>query len=92
MRLYGRTLSLTDNPNFSFFSSERYNRRIAQATTMTGQARYRAFGALDVDLMRNVAPIAPFMHDNSRRYFLSPPPQLLRAPVYGLDLSAIAVE
>jgi oligopeptide transport system substrate-binding protein len=88
----GRTLRARDNTNRSYFDSARYDRRIAQATTMSGQARYRAFGALDVDLMRNAAPIAAFMHDNARRYFSARVRNVFEHPVYGLDLPAIAVE
>jgi ABC-type transport system substrate-binding protein len=88
----GRTLRPRDNTNRSYFDSERYNRRIAQAATLSGQARYRAFGALDVDLARNAVPIAAFMHDNSRRYFSARVRNFFEHPVYGLDLPAIAVE
>jgi ABC-type transport system substrate-binding protein len=88
----GRTLRPSGNTNRSYFHSARYNDRIARASTMTGQARYRAFGALDVDIMRNAVPIAGVMHDNSRRYFSVRVRNFFEHPVYGLDLPAIAVE
>jgi ABC-type oligopeptide transport system substrate-binding subunit len=88
----GRTLRPTNNTNRSYFDSERYNHRIARASTLAGQARYRAFGELDVDLARNVAPIAAFMHDSQRRYFSARVRNFFEHPVYGLDLPAIAVE
>jgi oligopeptide transport system substrate-binding protein len=88
----GRTLRPLRNTNRSYFDSTRYNRKIARAATMSGQARYRAFGALDVDLLRNAAPIAAFMHDNSRRYFSARVRNFFEHPVYGIDLPAIAVE
>ena len=90
--LDGRTLRPRDNTNLSYFDSSAYNKRLAQASTMIGEARYRAFGALDVDVARNVAPIAAFMNDNDRRFFSARVRNFFQHPVYGLDLSAIAVE
>ncbi len=88
----GRTLRPKDNTNLSYFDSSEYNKRFAEASTMIGQARYRAFGTLDVDVARNVAPIAAFMNDNDRRFFSARVRNFFQHPVYGLDLPAIAVE
>lgn len=88
----GRTIRPTNNLNLSYFNSTRYNRKIAAAASLSGQARYRAFGALDVDLARNAAPLATFMTDNSRRYFSARVRNFFEHPVYGLDLPAIAVD
>ena len=74
------------------FNSARYKRKIAAAASLSGQARYRAFGALDVDLARNAAPLATYMTDNARRYFSARVRNFFEHPVYGLDLPAIAVE
>jgi hypothetical protein len=56
-----------------------------------GQARYRAFGALDVDLAKNAAPLATYMTDNDRRYFSARVGGFFPHPVYGLDLAALSV-
>jgi ABC-type oligopeptide transport system substrate-binding subunit len=88
----GRTLQPKDNTNVSYFDWSTYNRKFAQASALTGQARYRAFGTLDVDLARNAAPIAAFMNDNERRFFSARVRNFFAHPVYGLDLPAIAVE
>jgi peptide/nickel transport system substrate-binding protein len=90
--LDGRTLRPRDNTNLSYFDSSEYNKRFAQASTMIGQARYRAFGSLDVNVAMNVAPIAAFMNDNDRRFFSAHVRNFFQHPVYGLDLPAIAVE
>jgi ABC-type oligopeptide transport system substrate-binding subunit len=87
----GRTLKLTYNTNVSYFDSTRYNRKIAAASALTGQARFRAFGALDVDLMRNGVPIASYMSDNARRFFSARVRNFFEHPVYGMDLPAIGV-
>jgi peptide/nickel transport system substrate-binding protein len=88
----GRTIKPYGNTNLAYFDSRRYNRRIAAASSLSGQARYRAFGALDVDLARNAAPLAPYMTDNARRYFSARVRNFFEHPVYGLDLPAIAVQ
>ncbi len=90
--LDGRTLRPKDNTNLSYFNSSEYNKQFAEASTMIGQARYRAFGTLDVNVARNVAPIAAFMNDNDRRFFSARVRNFFQHPVYGLDLPAIAVE
>jgi oligopeptide transport system substrate-binding protein len=90
--LDGRTIKPTENRNLAYFNSYRYSRRIAAAASLSGQARYRAFGALDVDLARNAAPLATYMTDNERRYFSARVRNFFEHPVYGMDLPAIAVE
>jgi ABC-type transport system substrate-binding protein len=88
----GRTIRPAGNVNLSYFDSTRYKRKLAATASMTGQARYRALGAFDVDVMRNAAPLAPYMVDNERRYFSARVRGFFQHPVYGLDLPAIAVE
>jgi ABC-type transport system substrate-binding protein len=87
----GSTIRPARNTNLSYFDSPEYNRKIAQAASLTGQARFRAFGALDIDLATNAAPLATFMTDNDRRYFSARVRQFFSHPVYGLDLAAIDV-
>jgi oligopeptide transport system substrate-binding protein len=90
--LDGTTIRPANNVNFSYFNSSAYNRKIARATALVGQARYRAFGNLDVDLARNAAPLATFISDNSRLLFSSRTRNFFSHPVYELDLVAVAVQ
>ena len=64
--LDGTTIRPANNVNFSYFNSPAYNRKIAAAASLVGQARYRAFGNLDIDLARNAAPLASYITDNTR--------------------------
>ena len=50
--------------NRSYFNSPRYNRTLRQAARLTGRARDRAYGKLDVDLARNAAPAVAYSYDN----------------------------
>ena len=87
--LDGTTIRPANNSNFSYFNSPVYNRKIAQAASLTGQARYRAFGNLDVDLARNAAPLASYITDNTRHLISSSTGCYFYQPVYELDISAV---
>lgn len=50
--------------DWSYFNSPRFNRRLSAASRLTGAARSRAFGKLDLELTRDAAPAIPFAHGN----------------------------
>jgi peptide/nickel transport system substrate-binding protein len=50
--------------NFSYFNSPKYNRLMRKAARLQGQARYRAYGRLDVQLARDAAPMVVFSFGN----------------------------
>ena len=87
----GSTIRPAGNTNLSYFNSPEFNRKIARAASLAGQARYRAFGSLDVELAKNAAPLATYMTDNDRRYFSARIGGFFSHPVYGLDLAALRV-
>jgi len=62
---YGRTIGTPDNVNYSYFNSTVYNRLLDRASQLTGDARARAFGDLDVRLSRDAAPAIPYSYDNT---------------------------
>jgi len=51
--------------NNSYFDDPVYNRRLGAASRLTGSARYRAYGKLDVDLARNAAPAMAYAYDSA---------------------------
>jgi ABC-type oligopeptide transport system substrate-binding subunit len=86
--LDGRTLKPTGNANDAYFDNPKYNRAIARIGRLTGKARARAWANLDVEMMRNDPPWAPFM-TNAARDFVSPSfGCYVYHPVYGVDLGA----
>jgi peptide/nickel transport system substrate-binding protein len=87
--LDGTTIRPADNVNFSYFNSPQYNRKIAAAASLVGQARYRAFGQLDVDLARNAAPLASYITDNQRYLVSRSTGCFFYQPVYEVDLASI---
>jgi ABC-type transport system substrate-binding protein len=87
--LDGTTIRPANNNNYSYFNNPQYNRKIAQAASLVGQARYRAFGKLDVDLARNVAPLASYITDNTRHLTSRSTGCYFYQPVYELDIASI---
>ncbi len=46
--------------NWAYFNSRKYNRLLRRAATLSGTARNRAFGRLDVEIARTQAPLAAY--------------------------------
>ncbi len=88
----GRTIKPANNANDSYFNSPTFNRRIARAQSLTGQARYRSFGNLDVWLMRNAAPVASYLTRNDRYFFSNRVGCFVYQPVYTLDLARLCLK
>jgi oligopeptide transport system substrate-binding protein len=87
--LDGTTIRPANNNNYSYFNNPAYNRKIAAAASLVGQARYRAFGNLDVDLAKNVAPLASYITDNTRHLVSRSTGCYFYQPVYELDIASI---
>jgi hypothetical protein len=68
--LYGPSIRPANNVNVSYFDDPEVNRRLRRAAALVGPARLRAYGQIDVDVMRNQAPIAPILNAN-QRYLVS---------------------
>ncbi len=66
--LDGTLIQESNNSNYSYFDDAVFNRRMATAERLRGDARYAAFGQLDVDVMREAAPIAPILVPNVREF------------------------
>ena len=84
----GRQIRDEHNSNLSYLNNRRFNRLFAAASRLTGPARYRAFGQIDVELARDVAPAAAYMVI-PRTVFVSARIGCVRInPVYGLSSGA----
>jgi ABC-type transport system substrate-binding protein len=81
--LDGQNIQDANNSNYSYFSSPKYNRMMVDAAKLSGQARYRAYGKLDVDMMKNAAPWAPLSNGNVREFISNRVTNYLFHPVYG---------
>jgi hypothetical protein len=56
----GRRITDKRNTNISYLRKAWVNGRLDAAAKLSGKRRLRAYGRLDVDLMRREAPIAPY--------------------------------
>ena len=73
------------------FEDPGYERRMADAATLIGDARLRAYAKLDRDLADDAAPAAPFAAGVTT-YFLSARMGCqVPHPIYGLDLAALCI-
>jgi ABC-type transport system substrate-binding protein len=64
--LSGDSLHASNNNNVAYFNDPTYNKKMRDAALLSGAKRYTTYGQLDVDMMKNAAPWAPFANINSR--------------------------
>jgi ABC-type transport system substrate-binding protein len=88
VKLDGSTIRATNNPDEAYFNRPRYNRAIARADQLTGTARRKAFAQLDINMMRNDPPWAPFENETRRDLISNSLGCYLFQPVYLLDVAA----
>ena len=88
--LSGKSLQATGNTNFSYFNDPKVNARIEAANKLPpgSEARYDAWSDLDVDLMRNDPPWAPFLNFSDREFVSKSYGCYVFQPVFGVDLAA----
>ena len=85
----GRTIGQPGNNNWSYFNSPKYNRLLDQASRLTGDERYRAYGELDVRLSRDAAPAIPISVVNALAFVSARTGCVLMNP--WLDLTAVCL-
>lgn len=61
----GRNIGKPASGNYSYFDSSKYNRLLAGADRLSGAARARFLGKLDVRLARDAAPVVAYAFDNA---------------------------
>jgi peptide/nickel transport system substrate-binding protein len=87
----GRTIGQPNNQNWSYFNSPKYNRLFDQASRLpVGSERERAYGELDVQLSRDMAPGIPFANTNAITFVSARTGCVVLKP--GLDLVAVCLK
>jgi peptide/nickel transport system substrate-binding protein len=66
--LDGNNIATQNNNNLALMDVAAFNERMAAAERLTGDARYAAFGQLDVDIMRDEAPWASLYNPTVREF------------------------
>ena len=69
--LDGRTIAAKNNVNVSYFDVPAYQKRMDAAARLAGDARYRAYGTLDIDITRNQSPLVITNNQNVREFISS---------------------
>jgi oligopeptide transport system substrate-binding protein len=59
-----------NNVNISYFNVKKWNKAMQHAARLTGKARYRAYGNLDINITKSAAPWAA-MGDSTNQFFYS---------------------
>ena len=80
------------NNNYSRLHDPALDRQLAAASELQAPARFAAFGKLDVEIMRDLAPIVPYA--NQAAYFLVSKRIgcVTYNPVYYLDYAALCLQ
>ena len=91
--LDGTTIQETNNSNYAYFNDAKYNKLMKAAARLTGQARYTAYGNLDIDIMKNAAPWIPLFNYTSRDFVSARIENFIFHPVYGHPIfNALAIK
>jgi ABC-type transport system substrate-binding protein len=91
--LDGTNIQQSNNSNYAYLNNPAYNKKMQDAAKLTGNARYAAYGKLDVDIMRNLAPWAPMHNANTREFIGNRITNYIYHPVYAAAvLNAMAIK
>ena len=66
---YGGFIQAENNVNLSYMDLPKWNRKMEAAAKLVGPKRFEAYGQMDLDLMREVAPVAVERTYNNRYLF-----------------------
>jgi ABC-type transport system substrate-binding protein len=86
----GKSIGKESNNNYSYFNSPRFNRMLNAANRLTGTARRRAFGRIDLELARDAAPAIAYGYDNALTLVSSRTGCVILYPT--LDLEAVCLK
>jgi len=66
--LNGNNIEEASNVNVAYFNNSNINGKLVRANRLTGAARYRAYGNLDVEIMTEHAPWVPVSNTNALEF------------------------
>jgi len=89
--LSGAAIHPYNSYNVAYYDNPLYNKRMASAARLVGASRYRAYGVLDTEMMRNDPPWVPLYNYSARRLFSKRVGCVIFNPVYGVDLASLCL-
>jgi ABC-type oligopeptide transport system substrate-binding subunit len=90
--LDGRNIQDQNNNNFAYFNDPKFNQEMTQASLLGGEARYAAYGNLDVAIMKQAVPWAPRFNANNRMLVSKRFGCFTYSPIYTVDLAAACLK
>ena len=83
----GNNIHDTNNNNFSYINVPALNTLLEKAASLTGDARYKAYGQLDITIAKDYAPHANLYHPTFRDFLSSnmDPSCYTFQPIYGVQ-------
>jgi peptide/nickel transport system substrate-binding protein len=67
--LYGGAIHSENNNNYSYFNDPKWNKKMVRAAALVGPKRYKVYGQLDLDIMKQAAPVAAERTYNNQYVF-----------------------
>src|SRR5215218_7555191 len=67
--LYGKSIQDENNVNYSYFNHPTWNKRMENAAKLVGPKRLAVYGQMDIDIMKQAAPMAVERTYNNRYFF-----------------------
>jgi peptide/nickel transport system substrate-binding protein len=67
--LYGKTIEAENNVNYSYFNHPKWNKKMENAARLVGPKRLQVYGQMDIDIMKQAAPMAIERTYNNRYFF-----------------------
>ena len=92
MLLDGNNIQNSNNNNFSYFNDPKFNQQMTQASLLSGDARYSAYGNLDVAIMQQAVPWAPRSNANNRMLVSKRFGCFTYSAIYTVDLAAACLK
>jgi peptide/nickel transport system substrate-binding protein len=90
--LDGRNIQDQNNTNFAYLNDPKFNQQMTQASLLSGTARYKAYGYLDVALMQQAVPWAPRSNANNRMLVSKRTGCFSYSAIYTVDLAALCLK
>ena len=89
--LDGKNIQDQNNTNFAYFNDPKFNQQMTQAALLSGPARYKAYGNLDVAIMQQAVPWAPRANANNRMLVSKRTGCFAYSAIYTVDLAALCL-
>jgi ABC-type oligopeptide transport system substrate-binding subunit len=90
--LDGDNIQAQNNNNFAYFNDPKFNKEMLQASLLSGNPRYSAYGNLDVAIMQQAVPWAPRSNANNRMLVSKRFGCFTYSPIYTVDLAAACLK